>query len=373
MFHLFDKVYLEFDTKISAGINRIVISERFAAPLGIEPEAPNLIQFHYAKTVGELIGTDKAFTTELDFFKGLKLLGDANPSPLVVYCDKSAFLHLFISWNKSILENVSAADLWKIFRFSIEKETYLSKFSADYMTFVEYSIANWSIEEFDTKFNDLDPDKDRQWNAQIIPNLGIEVLLASYLLTQSSAISDALKSKILLLTTRSIQSELYEAKFELIVNYQNKTLHDILSVSDIQSLEELFSHPRTSIFVEQRLWTEDSVLYPTGNGSALNINAISDTDMLRLVDGFNLSRVELGGIGASTPQSDIINRLPWVVRGSMTDQELTSLLVNESFIGSSMAVGDVDIKNINIIFIDWILKLHRTANLSVLSDITVAV
>jgi hypothetical protein len=374
MFHLFDKVYLEFDTNISAEINRIIISDRYAAPLEMAPSGTYLNQFYYAKTVSALIGTDKPFTTDLDFLKELKALGDVNSGPLVVYCDRPAFMHLFISWNKSILENVSAADLWKIFRFSIEKETYLSNFNdaPGYLTFTEYSMANWSKADFDTKFDELVVNKDRQWNAAMIPSLGIELLLASYLLAPSSIVKSALKSKILLLETRSILTELYEAKYDLIVNYQNKTLHNILSVSNIETLDELFSHPRTSIFVEEGLWIEESVLYPTNSGSALNLSAINDTNILRVIDGFKLSRLELSGLRPETSQSDMINRLPWIVRGSLTDQELTTLLANEAFTGSSVAEG-VDRSKVNVLFVDWILKLHRTANISAISGIEVAV
>ena len=374
MFHLFDKIYLEFDTKISTDFNRIVISDRCAAQLDYQLTLLKTKQFHHTKTLDELIGTDKVFATDLDFFKGLKLLGDNNSGPLIVYCDKFAFLHLFISWHKSILENISVDDLWKIFRFSIEKETYLSKFInlPNYSTYEDYSIENWAIEEFTTKFNNLVTDKDRQWNRQIIPSLGIEVLLSSYLLSPSDSIASILKSKILLLTARTILIEIYEAKFELIVNYQNKTLHDILSMSNIETLDELFSHPRTSVFVEEGLWSKEGVLYPKDNNTALNINAINESNMSRLIDGFNLARVELCGFNTSTAESIFTSRLPWVVRGELTNQELDALLNDETFNGSSFA-NATDQEKVNILFVDWILKLHRTENLSALSSMQLAV
>lgn len=374
MFHLFDKIYLEFDTKVSYNFNRIVISNKGAAQLDPETTVTQTNQFHYAKTVDTLIGVNKAFATELDFFKGLKLLGDNNSGPLIIYCDKPAFLHLFISWHKSILENVSVEDLWKIFRFSIEKETYLSKFInlPNYLTYDNYSIENWSIEEFTTKFNNLVIDKDRQWNKEMIPSLGIEVLLSSYLLSPSDLNKSVLKSKILLLATRTILIEIYEAKFELIVNYQNKNLHDILAVSNIETLDELFLHPRTSIFVDERLWSKDGLLYPNDNKTALNINAINETDISKLIDGFNIARVELPGFQKSDNQSLIINRLPWIVKGSLTDQELNSLLNDKNLTATTLSEA-TDQEKVNILFVDWILKLHRNSNLSEISGLQVAV
>lgn len=374
MFHLFDKIYIEFDTKISAEITRIVISERFAAPLEFVPSGTYLAQIHYAKHVNDLIGEGKEFLTEVDFFKGLKTLGDATNGPLVVYCDKSSFMHLFISWHKMLLENISLDVTWKIFRFLIEKKAYLFNLidKPNSLTFKEFSIGQWDQSEFDSKYNSIVIEKDRQWNSSIIENLGIETLLVSYVSSPTEAVKESLKEKILLLTSRTLLSEIYEVKFQIIKNYQNKVLHDLINVVSIEDIDELFSNPMLDIFADQDIWAEASPLYPTSQGSALNIANLNDEKALKLTNAFKFIRSNFDGIPESNPQVEIINRLPALIRGNFTDQELSDLLANNAFSGMTLNEG-VDREKVNVLFVDWVLKMHRTNNTSTISNCFIAV
>jgi hypothetical protein len=373
MFHFFDKVYLEFDAKISAEVRRIVISETCGSPDGREPEGTRQNPLHCGRQITDLIGEGKTFSSELDFFKQLKVIGDSATSPLVVYCDKNSFLHLFIAWHKFILDNISADTLWKIFKFLIEKETYFSNFldNPTNLTFSQFNISQWDKTIFDNKFNSLSIAQDRLWNSTVIPNLGIELLLLGYIVAPTNTIKSSLKSKIILLTSRSLLSELFEAKFELILNYQNKKLHNVLGVTNLSTLQELFSQPRLEIFTDPTIWNEAAVLYPTASGSSLNISAVTSSQVTKLIDAYNLVRVEFNGISPTTPQVDIINRLPWAVAGTLSDQQLTELLNNLEFSGSSVSES-TDREKVNTMFVDWILRLHRSSSTTEISNLRIA-
>ena len=204
MFHLFNKVYLDLDVKISAKVRRIVISETCGSPDVLQPGSSFQDSLYANRTVEDLIGEGKTFSSELDFFKQLKVIGDSSISPLVVYCDKISFLHLFVAWHKCMLDNISANTLWKMFNFFIEKETYLSNFldNPSNLTFNQFNIGQWDKTVFDNKFNVVSASQDKTWNSDMIPNLGIELLLLGYVVNPSDAIKSALKSKIVLLTSR---------------------------------------------------------------------------------------------------------------------------------------------------------------------------
>ena len=374
MFHLFDKVYLEFDAKISAETKRVVISETCGSPDILQPGSSFQDSIHAGRTIEDLIGEGKTFSSELDFFKQLKTLGDSFSEPLIVYCDKISFLHLFIAWHKCIIDNISANTLWKIFLFLIEKETYLSNFldNPSNLTFNQFNSNQWDRTVFDNKFDAIPVSQDRTWNSNMIPNLGIELLLLGYVVNPTDIIKSALKSKIVLLTSRSLLSEIFEAKFELILNYQNKKLQNLLSVSDLENLQQLFSQPRLEIFTDPTIWNEAAVLYPSQSGSSLNLTAVTPLQITKLIDAYNLVRVEFNGISSSTPQVDIINRLPWVVAGELSDQQLTDLLNNLQFSGSSFGEMD-DREKINTMFIDWILGLHRASSITEISNLRLAI
>jgi hypothetical protein len=374
MFHLFDKIYLEFDAKISAEARRIVISETCGSPDVLQPGSSFQDSLHAGHTVADLIGEGKTFSSELDFFKQLKVIGDSSTSPLVVYCDKISFLHLFIAWHKCILDNISADTLWKVFNFFIEKETYLSNFldKPSNLTFNQFNIGQWDRVVFDNKFAAVSVSQDRTWNSDMIPNLGIELLLLGYVVNPSDAIKSALKTKIILLTSRSLLSEIFEAKFELILNYQNKKLQNLLAVSNLVSLQDLFSQPRLEIFTDPTIWNEAAVLYPAASGSSLNLEDVTSAQVTKLIDAYNLVRVEFNGISHSTPQADIINRLPWVVAGELSDQQLTELLSNLQFSGSSVSES-TDREKVNTMFVDWILGLHRSSSITEIANLRLAI
>jgi hypothetical protein len=281
---------------------------------------------------------------------------------------------LFIAWHKCILDNASANTLWKMFNFFIEKETYLSNFldTPSNLTFNQFNTGQWDRVVFDNKFDAISVSQDRVWNSDMIPNLGIELLLLAYVVDQTAAIKSALKSKIILLTSRSLLSEIFEAKFELILNYQNKKLQNILSVSSLATLQELFSQPRLEIFTDPAIWNEAAVLYPSQSGSSLNLTAVTPQQVTKLIDAYKLVRVEFNGISQETPQVDIINRLPWVVAGELTDQQLADLLNNLQFSGSAFGEMD-DREKVNTIFIDWILGLYRSSSITEIENLRLAI
>lgn len=374
MFHLFDKVYLEFDAKISAEVNRVVISETCGSPHGKELEGSLQDPVYYGRQITDLIGEGKTFSSELDFFKQLKVIGDSSASPLVVYCDKISFLHLFIAWHKCLLDNISASTLWKMFNFLIEKETYLSNFldNPSNLTFSQFNTSQWDRVVFDNKFDAIFVQQDRIWNSSMIPNLGIELLLLVYIVNPNNIFKSALKSKIILLTSRSLLSEIFEAKFELILNYQNKKLQNLLAVSNLSTLQELFSQPRLEIFTDPTIWNEAAVLYPSQSGSSLNLTAVTQEQVTKLIDAYKLVRVEFNGISQTTPQVDIINRLSWVVAGELTDQQLTDLLSNLQFSGSAFGEMD-DREKVNTMFIDWILGLYRSSSTVEIENLKLAI
>jgi hypothetical protein len=375
MFHLFDRVYLEFDHAISAYTNRIVISEEAAAPEPDNLPANMTRQIRFASHVSDLVGPDTEFATELELFKYCGELATTLNGPLVIFCDAAAMQRLFIAWHKVAL-NVSTSDsAWKAWCFLVDQQAYLSTItrSNEFVQYSNLSLDTWSREEFDTHFNSVSITKDNSWVASILTSLSIEYLLISYIVSPNNAvIKDVLKNKITLLAKRVLQGEIYDSKTELILNSQNKQLHDLLEITEVTTIDDLLNHPTLFVFKDPTLWSTGSKMSVSTFGeTAFDISKVTSLNIDALIAGFKFVREDFQH---QDPNYNFVNKidwLQWIVNG-MTDNTLAALLIDPTF--SAVALVDTEDRvQINLLLLDWILTLHRTNNAQAAQELTISV
>lgn len=369
MFHLFDKVYLEFDHYLSAYENRIVISQNTAAEVG--ETAPVFgTQHAWGKTVEDVIGVGKVYPTFLDFFKQIKTT--AADSKLIVYCDRVALQHLFIAWHKLLLNVDTPDNLWKIWKLFVDKESYASTITQSNapIFFNSIKVGSWNKEDFDSKFSSTSIVYDAAWHAEIINSLGIEYLLTTHLLNNSTTVSASLKNKIQLLSKRMLKGELYDTKLSIISNSFNKTFHDALGIPQPATVSDIFSNPELEIFSDSKIWIEDGRLVTANQGDSLKIELLTESDIDSIITAFNLIRQNFQKLQADSVDVTKINWLHWANTG-MTDSQLDDLLVDVNFSATNL-IDSSDTDNINMLFIDWILALHRTGNINSVSDLSIS-
>ena len=86
MLHLFNKVYLEFDSKIEINFDRVIISERFGLPMY---QALDKIAY------GELISHGKSLEEVapdfIAFLTSIKDGSESNNKKIIIYCDKDNY------------------------------------------------------------------------------------------------------------------------------------------------------------------------------------------------------------------------------------------------------------------------------------------
>lgn len=369
MFHIFDKVYLNFDHNLSAYESRIVISEEIASDLGSVPSpAP---QHAWAKKVSDLIGADKDYDSELNFFKQVKDLADGQK--FMIYCDKDAFLHLFVAWHKLLLNVTTTDNLWNIWKQFVDKESYRSTVTQQdgYVFYNDIAVNTWSRSDLDSKFSAITVTKDTSWNASILESLGVEYLLSSHLNSGSAAVSTALKNKIKLLAKRVLKGEIYDTKLNLVSNAFNKSLHDALSISKPATIIDLFSNPSLAIFNDSTIWNNNGKMVTSDSGDALNIDALSGDKLSAMIAAFRLVRQNFQKCSADSPFIEKIEWLSWAC-GNLSDSQLTDLLGSPNFSATEL-VDDSDTDKINMLFVDWILSLYRTNSLATISDLKISV
>lgn len=363
MFHLFNKVYLAFDTEISAYENRIVISEE----LGGESSAEGIQkpQLHWSNSIPELIDPESEFKTPLEFFE-FCLNYD---SRLVIYCDKRAFVSLFIMWHKLFLSDITERGLWRVFLFYLEKTSYYSAVTdnSNFVNYDTYSISNWNESDFNAQFKEIDVEFDQNFTNKTLDKLGIEYLFSSYFKAKTTKIKNALKKKLLLLSKRAVQGEIYEVKMHLMLNSQNKKLHEILDVDHIDSVDHLFSIEPLSIFNDPELWDKNDILMPSSTSSSLDMTKLNSTNIIPLISAFKLCRNQLQGIPENSLSVSKIEWLNWIIKNSITDAQLNTLINDPYYVAEE--IGDPsDNKNINVLFVDWVLanKSHLPDDYSII-------
>lgn len=367
MFHLYDKVYLDFDHNISAHEPRVVVSEQYGSSDGVVQGFAT--QHAFAKTVGDIIGNDKTFANELEFFQQIKQL--ASGGRLVVYCDNVALQHLFVAWHK-ILLNVTADNAWNIWKLFVDKESYRSAVTdtVAHVYYEDIKASTWNQQEFVNMFDTVTVTKDSAWVLSILNSLGIEYLLSSYI-NGSAAVAPAFESKLKLLARRTLQGELYDTKLNVIANTHNKSLHDALGIAAPASVSDLLSIPSLSILKDPLVWTEAYQLVPSDTHGSADISALTGEKLTAMITAFNLIRQDFQKTQADSPFVKKINWLTWANSESMTAEQIQTVLQSDEFSGCEL-VDESDHDNVNILLVDWMVMLYKTSSVNLISDLTIS-
>lgn len=366
MFHLFKKVYLDFDTNIDAYKNRIVISD----VSGVEDPGDEG-NFYQAQDIADLIGDGQEFATELDLFKKAKELSDDNDDQFIIFCDKPTYQHLFIAWHKNLLSAVDGEALWKVFTFHIDKETYDSAVTGrdEHVQFNDLRIGTWDKTAFLAQFDALTITPDTTFNASILSDLSVDYLLSTDIHSTTSAVRTALKSKIQLLTLRTLQDEVYDIKMYAMIRSQDKAIHDQLGITETpETVADFFAASALSTLTDTTYWNETNKMRASNKQTAVDLTAIPD--MTTTVSTLKSLRMAQQG---QTAESVFVQKLDWLswATGTLSDEDYTALLDNEVFTASGF-VATPDMHKVNILFIDYILKLYRTSNTANLAKYSIA-
>lgn len=294
MFHLFKKVYLDFDDKINMSYDRVICSESY----GGKQDAADLSKVFYGElissttSIDEMIGEDKQFKTFLELMEALNDRVDQYNNRVFIYCDKETYYKLAIMWLKGILPNCTADNAWKFFKSHIFKEKNFvnSRMSASGRFAKE--VDSWYIVEqhFKTYWNETVVD-DRSAYADFVDtvkeNIRIEFLLAAYLYDKSYG--EVLCKAISPLIKKDLEKFIYEHKEIILVHFQRPVFQELLGVENGPYTFENFYDmvddpaPLVKLMFKPEIWgeTRSSMYAPTSSGS-INMPAFTDEDIENL-------------------------------------------------------------------------------------------
>lgn len=294
MFHLFKKVYLDFDNRISMSQDRIICSELY----GGTKDLNDLSKVFYGenitsvKSVESLVNRDAPYISYYDLFLTLDNFCNKHNTSVHIYCDMLSYYKFYFIWHKLILQEPDFSTIFNCLKSHMFRQIGIlnSRFS-------ERGVK--SIKDIDTSL--LTEDKARQiWNSikiskddfqrmaefikQNVQSVGIEYLLASYLYDGRYASELAISMSPLV--KKDIEKLLYEVKEMLMLNPLQPILKKVLQFKngpyDFSNFQNVIADesPAVQILFRKDIWGENnaSLFCPSSKGS-INFSAFTNSDI----------------------------------------------------------------------------------------------
>lgn len=368
IFHLFKKIYLNFDNRINADIDRVVISAEHGHGL-----LTSLIEISYGElfdkslSVADLIGADKKYPNYLSFFKKLNELTDTSGKRVVVYADAAAFYKLASAWLKIVCPNIDAASAHKALKYYFVKDKLygLSPFVEVRRNYeIDSTPYDINLDLFTTIFNGTENDREisLEFLNSIVSTLSVEYLLASYL--YDGSYKDALKSRTLILTNTNTQQLLFETKSLLSSYIGRRPFQQLLGIADlsITSFESLHDHPRLSHWFDQNIWVIEGI-GTHHEHSKINFQAINAETVQKFKDDLLLINNQWEHVDVTSDSFRRLDFIDSVINNTFTDEEFDAAIDFELNGNTGCTIfRDQDKDRINFYLIDYLIDSYKSNN-----------
>jgi len=369
MFHLFKRVYLTFsELRDQPGLGIILSSQKQAPSLKNLLDSKSLLE--YSTSINELLGADKKYPQEIDFFEPLM----HHNRPVVIYADVESFNHLFVLWLKLILKKPDPLAVYNFYKATLFKFKFLHEASYDVPLNVsdDYLL---SEEEFKDLFSKT---KVTSSEAQITnfvhayaSYLSVEFLLASYLSEQSY--KEELKKSITPLLKKDLEKYFYELKEIIIVHLLHRPFTRQFKLDrevNFSNFEEIINSndPALKVLFDERIWRYQGMRTQT-SGSNVNFENITPDDIHHL-KAYSLK----AGCAWSEEscyqftKSDV-NKLEFIkCFRDFSDEDLNKLIeVEASFINAAGSFFSIDLQTVNHYLIHHLLDAWKNNDHSFLT------
>jgi hypothetical protein len=378
MFHLFNKIYIDFDEKISMSQNRIIVSQENG---GIDAYEDLAVVFYgqilaTVKSVSELFGEGAPYASFTDLLIAAKTKSDLDTRPVYIYCDHDAYYHLSSQWLKLILPNASAADAWKFFKsYMFKEKNFINSRMSATQRFAGGISESWQLEEAKfLTYYDYDPlplgDNWSDFLNSIRSKLSIEFLLASYLYDERYASELAICMSPLV--RKDLEKLLYEHKEILIVHFQKSIFQQLLEVQkgpyNFDNFYDMANDPAPMIEVMCRpnVWgnAKTSIYSPSSSGT-INLSNFTAADVQTLKQYSAVT----GTAGVDEPRNSMIyseidkfDFIPFFADGNIISVENMRLIIEYELNHHTHAAGSFyafDLGSVNTYFVDYLLQNYE--------------
>lgn len=344
--HLFKKTYIQIDSFIDAGNDRIVISNKFGVKDPYKASAGKV--YFQVKNLIDLVGRDVSFNNLLHFFEFLSSENDTTDRPIVIYLDQDAFTKVVAAWFKIIFAEISAPDAWNLVKSFYIRSKLLGGTSVT--DFITYQNAEIKYVDFEREFNayEIDEPRAKQFAIDNATKLSLEYLLSSY--AYDGSFKPELKKAVKYMMNRQFEQAIIETKYTIYRKIMKQSLKSKLGLQDytLDNLETIVSDPVIKLLVDSSFCHFEGVS-TIGKNSAIDLKNISDADITSLDDLMNDVYPEL------EYKEYFVDYLKYIRKADLTDAELKKILNNETTTDEPFW-STVDLENINIYFVEYVLQ-----------------
>lgn len=367
MFHLFNKSYLQFDDVINSNYDRVVISEIKGVPL---------LDLYEQINIGELIHFEKNID-DISFTDLIQKIYDHSKSSnnkIIIYCDKINYCKFLTKWLKLILPNLTLESYKNYIKLFVFKERVnFSNSEGDNITTEDNNVfwsSDYLFENVDTIFNNTvinqnEIEKIKSLNL----NYSIEFLLSDYF-SNSEKNLQLLKFTVNIFLKRWFLEVFRDFKQMVLFNLLNSNFQSVLNFTEsdvdfygdnpIKNIESLKYYSDETIWPKDKLKSNNRIYLNFSNLTQEQINGLRNL-LLKILN-------EIEGVELDKNSLAIFNFLEYVVKNEITKTELDSLLnyVIENPL-DALLVPRFDFRNVNTVFIHYILNLKKENNIEELS------
>ena len=382
MLHLFKKVYIEFDTRMSVAHDRVVISQQLGVPMDdIQQQIAGGTLINYGKNLEDVVGgPDAPYSSLVDMFMQLAVREETTDKTTLIFVDEVSFLPIVVKWFKMLLPNIKPKQIQQIVESYVFRQEVFSnaKFS---LSDIEAKYDNAEliemlrIQEF---FEDagFDSDDAAVFLDTVEDSLGIEYLFASYLYNGSH--KENLKKRMKPLLTKDLEKYLYELKEILLVHTLNPNLQSQLSMNKtytFDNLNEIIDEtaPLVRVFFDPRLWTRPGLQTESSRGTIRWMNFTAD-DIEKIREFGTI----VGGIWEEEKfytmiKSDImkLDFIPYLQQNVFTDEALDVImrfeLAKEHTTGSYNAISQ---RTVNNYLVDHVIFSYKNNDMDAIKPFT---
>lgn len=372
MFHLFKKVYLDFDDKISMSVDRVICSQEH----GDYEDAFDLVKvFHgenlgSAKSLSDLFGKDKPFESFLQMLETLS----RRANKVHIYCDRETYYKLAIQWMKIITPKCDKDNAWKFFKSHIFKEKNFanSRFSSGER--FSKNAESWMLleDEFKTYWDSVkvkraDRVEFQPLLEQVISSMRIEFLLAGYF--YDGRYKEEFAKAMTPLLRKDLEKFLYEHKEIMLVHFQNRQFQNLLQVQNGPYTFDNFydmvddPSPLVQIMFKPEIWgeTRSAMFAPTSAGT-INLSAFTDEDIELIKEYSKITGTVWTDEQWYTVVRSEIDKFDFIKM--LRDKDFLSVEDLEQIIAyelhhqnhSAGAFYSIDLRTVNTYFVDFVLQ-----------------
>lgn len=348
MLHLFNKVYLEFDTNIEINFDRVVMSERYGIPMLQQLDKiayGELIAF--GKSYDEVVGNDFA-----GFIATLKDFGNTSGKKVIVYCDNESYKKVVANWFKTTLPNLDLDTFKNIVNFTMYNQRIVSNTQLSSVHSTDLNSLWGEIGEVDEAWEAaVKVDK------KLIDNLELkhsyEFLAASYLADGSK--KEELRGTIHMFLRRWFKEMFTDNRQMVLFNITNHKFLSAMDIDpeliDITRLDPLSGVPGLEAYADDEIWERDQVQYGICNLEGLDkekLDLLKNT-ILTIFDKFENMLIDRSIF-------EILSWIEYAAADNLSDEQMEEVLsyfVNNPF--DTVGIPRFDFQNVNFPLFQYFL------------------